>query len=143
MEPNSGSIVDMICGISSTIVGREASLPECFRHLKADEAPSRDQRGARLLRVDIGFDPIDIGNGPELEDIGRVGSRQGRHDGVAALGEDELIVGKPGLACGSLHFDPLPGPVDLDRLRVDEDLHSIARVEAPPESGGGASSASR
>ena len=53
------------------------------------------------MRLDIGLDPIDVGNGPEFEYVGRIGPGKGRHDRLAALGEDQLVVGQPGLALGA------------------------------------------
>ncbi len=109
---------------------REPPFPEGLGHLETDEAaPSYQGRGGRM-RLDIGLDPIDVGNRPELEYVGRIEARQGGRQRLAALGKDEPVIGQPGFAFGADDPDALRPSVDLHGLGIDENLDSVSRVEA-------------
>jgi hypothetical protein len=71
-----------------------------------------------------------LGAVQSLKDVVRIGAGQGWHDGISALGEDELAVANPRLAARSLHADVLADAINLNSLYLDQDLDFVADVEA-------------
>ena len=122
----------MTVGRSSTTVVARPRLRKASAISRPMKPPPTTTARLGFCSVDEAVEPVHVGHGPELEDVGRVGAGQRRHDGVAALGEDELVVGEPGLALGAAHPDPLAGAVDLERLGVDQRPSPRSGRRSPP-----------
>jgi hypothetical protein len=76
------------------------------------------------------LEAVHVRHRPQAEDVRRVGPGHGRRDGVAALRQDERVVGVLDLALRSNGPDRAPVPVDGDRLGPQVDLDTVAPVEA-------------
>ena len=109
---------------------REPTFLQSLGHFEADESATDHDGGAGLVLLDIGVHAVHVGNRPQLEDVGRVGAWHGRRDRIAALGEDELVIGQPRLAVLAAHENLLARPIDLDGLGCKQDAYSVAGIEA-------------
>ena len=108
----------------------QARLHQVLRHLNADKAAANDNGALGLMRLDVAVDALHIGDIAQCEHALAVHAGDGRHNGLRAGGEDQLVIGFGIFALRRADENGLVLRVDGDGLAVDANIHMEARVEA-------------
>ena len=117
---------DLVCSLDDG--NAEAGVMEIFRHFKADETASDDDRALCPEPADQFADVVGIRNGPKGQNARRINSRNAGTQRGGAGRYDELVIGFDVFFAGYMIFDKngLIIPVNGEGLIADPHIDVIA-----------------